>query len=310
MTTEMPTKKPPRRVLLIVVFAVIGLAGGLLFFGRSGQITVPLFVEFGGMPEGLLVVGHIPVMEARITGPSGLVRNLKDTKLRHSILLTSAKPGELHLKISPDMIKAPQGTSVLEVHPTSFFVRLDNRVEKVVPVVADLQNEPVAGYEVSAVTPSPSRIRLAGPASILEEITAVRTTPVDLTGLTESIQKRVALNLNHSPHVQPVDQSLIEIEVEVKEKVVEVSLSAHVKGTGTDYRCVIRPDKIELVLRGPENTLKDVVQGNGLRIHVDLHGLEPGTYLRRAVIEPPLNTSLVEAEPEEFTVEISESAAP
>jgi len=301
---DTPPKKPYRKILVVVVFCVIVLAGGVLFFGRSAEITLPLSVEFADMSEQLVVVGQIPAMEARIVGPSGLLKAIKDTKLSHRISLGSVEPGKLHLKISPDMIKAPQGTSVLEIHPDSLFVRIDNRIEKLVPVVPDLQNEPVPGYEISAVTASPSTIRLSGPASLLEEITAVRTTPVDLAGLTEKTQKRVALNLNHSPHVQPIGESLIEIAIDIKEKIIQVALTAHVKGIGTSHSYMIRPDHIELVLRGPENTLKNIAQNNGIRIHVDLQGLDPGRHVRRAVIEPPLNTSLVEAKPEEFAVEI------
>ena len=141
---------------------------------------------------------------------------------------------------------------------------------------------------------------------MLEKITEIRTTPIDLTGLMETIQKRVALNLDNSPHVRPVGESLIEITIEIEEKVVEVSILAPVEGTGTNSRYEITPDRITLVLRGPENTLKTLVQGNNIRVHIDLQGLEPGTHLRRAVIEPPLNTSLLDAKPERFTVQIHE----
>lgn len=303
---ETPPKTPSRRVLLGLGFAVIVLAGGLLFFGKSAEITLPLTVEFADMSEALVVVGDVPTMEARIKGPSGLLKSLQDAKLSHRISLASAEPGELHIRISPETVKAPQGTSVQGVDPAFFFVRIDNRIEKLVPVVPDLQNEPVAGYEVSAVTASPSTIRLSGPASMLEAITAVRTTPVDLAGMTEKTQKRVALNLNHSPHVQPVDESLIEITIDIKEKIVQASVTAPVKGRGTSYGYAISPDHIELVLRGPENTLKEIALGNSIPIYVNLQGVKPGKYLRRAVIEPPLNTSLVEAKPEEFNVEVFE----
>jgi hypothetical protein len=43
-----------------------------------------------------------------------------------------------------------------------------------------------------------------------------------------------------------------------------------------------------------------------MQVHVDLKGLKPGTYVRHAVIEPPLDTTLVEAKPEIFTVKVYE----
>jgi YbbR domain-containing protein len=306
MMSEISSKKYSPKVLFIVVCAVGVLTGSLFFFARSAETTLPLFVEFVSIPEGLVVIGRIPAMEAQIRGPSGILKSLKETTLSHGIALASAEPGRLHVKIAPETVKAPQGTSVLEVHPSSFFVRIDKRVEKSLPVAPHLKNKPVTGHVVSTVTPSPSKIRLSGPASVLEKITEIRTTPIDLAGMMETTQKRVALNLDHSPHVRPVGESLIEITIEVEEKIVETSLLARVEGTGTDRKFEIKPDRIALVLRGPENTLKTLVQGNGLRVHVDLHGLDPGIHLRRAVIEPPLNTSLLDAKPERFTVEIYE----
>lgn len=305
---DTPPEKAYRKILVVVVLGVVVLTGGIVFFGRSAEVTLPLSVEFSDLPEHLVVIGRQPAMEAHLLGPSGLLKVFKDTKLTYAISLASTQPGKHHFKISPDRIKTPQSTSVLKVNPDSFWVHVDHRIEKPVPVVLDLRNEPASGYEVSAVTASPSTITLSGPASMLEKITAVRTTPVDLTGLTEKTRKQVALNLNHSSHVQPLEESLINIAVDIKEKTVQVALTAQVKGMGTTHSHTITPDHIELVLRGPENTLKDLAENDGIQVHIDLHGLDPGRHVRPAVIEPPLNTSLAEAKPEEFVVEIFESA--
>ncbi|RLI68012.1 MAG: hypothetical protein DRP02_13450 [Candidatus Gerdarchaeota archaeon] len=165
-------------------------------------------------------------------------------------------------------------------------------------------NEPAPGYIVSSVTASPSTIRLMGAASILDTISAVRTTPVDLVGLTEPSKRSVALNLNDSPDVQPVKEGLVEINIEIEEKIIEQMIQSQVLGTGTNYKYEIRPEKIELLLKGPEKTLKKLMQDDGIDVRVDLEGLKPGIYLRHAIIEPPLDITLLEAKPETFMIEI------
>ena len=60
------------------------------------------------------------------------------------------------------------------------------------------------------------------------------------------------------------------------------------------------------MIRGPVNTIKRLAQGNGIRVYVDLKGLKPGMYIHPAVIDPPLNTTLLEAKPEVFTVQLFE----
>ena len=303
MTEAAPNSRSHKAFVAVAALALL-IAAVLLSYGRNREVTVPLSVRFTGISDKLLLVGTDPVLEVCVKGPSGLLKGLEDSQLTHEIDLASAKPGRLFIKISPETIKVPQGISVLDVHPTSFTIDIDRLMEKLVPVVPDLNNHPTPGHVVSTVVASPSSIKLTGPASMLEKISAVRTTPIDLAGLTEPTKKSVALNLNHSPYVQPVEDILVEVEIMVKERIIEKWVETQVQAAGNDHRYHIRPERIELLLRGPENTMKDLVQGSGIQARVDLKGLKPGTYVRHAVIELPLSTKLVEAKPEVFTVEV------
>jgi YbbR domain-containing protein len=79
-----------------------------------------------------------------------------------------------------------------------------------------------------------------------------------------------------------------------------------VQAASTTYRCEITPKQIRLLLQGPARTMKQLTQGKGIQVYVDLGGLKPGTYVHPAVIEPPLNTTLLKAQPEVFTVQVFE----
>ena len=306
MTITAPKRRPYKLFLAIAASLILLLAGGLLLSGRHHEITLAIPVTFTSIPDELLVVRNAPVLEARLRGPSRLLNSLKDLPPCHQIDLASAKPGSLFVKILPETIKVPRRVSLLKVRPTSFTISIEERMEKLVPVEPDLNNGPAPGYIVSKVMASPSMIRLTGPASVLEKISGVRTTPIDLAGLIEPTKKKVALNLNHNPYVQPVDDSLVEVQIVIKEKIIEKRMDIDVQAKGTNYRYEVTPNQIELLLRGPVNTIKTLDQGNGIQVYVDLNGIKPGTYLRPAVIEPPLNTTLVETKPEVFTVEVFE----
>ena len=67
-----------------------------------------------------------------------------------------AKPGPLFIKISPEMIKVPRRVSILEIDPASFTVAIEKRIEKSVPIVADLNKDPALGYIISRVVTTPS----------------------------------------------------------------------------------------------------------------------------------------------------------
>ena len=300
-----PRRRPYTVFVALAVVFMLFIVGGLLFYGRDHEMTLALSVRFKGVSPELLVVGNPPVLEARVRGPSRFLKSLNDLQPTHEIDLGSAKPGRLFIKIVRETIKMPQGVSVLEIHPASFTIGIERRMGKLVPVVPDLYNDPVPGYVVSAVVASPSSIQLTGPASKLERISAVRTTPIDVAGLTEPSKKEVGLNLSHHPHVEPVGHSLVEVQLVIEERIVDKRIKTEVRATGgTHDRWEIRPGQVELLLRGPENTIENLVQGEGIRVHEDLGGLRPGTYVCHAVIEPPLNTTVLEATPEAFTAKV------
>lgn len=296
-----------RSVLLILTTLVLLLGVGLLFFKGQDQATLAIPVRLEHIPHDLIPVCDIPVLEARLKGPSRVIKTLKGSQLSYKIDLSGAKPGPLFIKISPEMIKVPWRVSVLNIDPSSFTITIEKQMEKIVPIVADLNQDPAPGYIVSSLVATPPMVRLTGPMSVLDKMSSVRTTPVDVEGLTETIKKKVALNLSHNPHIQAIGDSLVEVEIVIKEKIVEKWLDIAIKVTGGNYRYVITPDRIKILLRGPMNTLRKLTQDNGVQVYVDLEGLEPGTYVRRAVIKPPLNTTLVEAKPEVFTVKLLES---
>jgi hypothetical protein len=123
-------------------------------------------------------------------------------------------------------------------------------------------------------------------------------------GLTETVKKKVALNLNHDPHVRAVGEGLVEIEIVVEQKTAEKWLDMAVRPSGGKHQCVITPDRIAVLLKGPVYTLEKVGGGNCVDVYVDLADLKPGTYVRRAVIKPPLDTTVLKAKPEVFTVKV------
>jgi YbbR domain-containing protein len=305
VTSTARVKPFHRSGLPILATLVVLLGAGLLFCEKQDEIILAIPVTFEHIPPGLMAVRDTPpVLEARLKGPSRLFKDLKDSQLSYKIDLSAAKPGALLIKISPEMIKVPRRVSVLKIGPTSFTITIEKRMEKIVPIVPDFKSDPAPAYVVSRVVANPSMVRITGPMSVLDKISAVRTTPVDVGGLTDTIKKRVALNLNHHPHVEAIGDKLVEVEIVVSEKIVEKRLHLAVQATGGRYRYVITPDRIEILLTGPVSTLKDLPQNNAVQVYVDMDGLEPGTYVRPAVINPPLNTMLVDAKPEVFTVRV------
>lgn len=305
MNSKSRLRPSAKRLLLILGAVVLLSVGALIYFASEDEIVLAVPVRFQNVSDDLIALqGEAPVLEAHLEGPSGALEEVKSSGLSYDVDLSAATPGPLMVKLSPDKIKVPRRISVVGIEPSSFTVTIDNRLEKVIPVVPDLIGDPAPGYVISRVVADPSFVQLSGPMSVLKDMSAVRTTPVNVGGLTETTKKKVALNLNHDTHVQAVGESLVEVETVVEEKMVEKRLIMPVHAMPENHKYVITPDRIELLLKGPANTLKKLSQDKGVQVHVDVAGLKPGTYVRPATIEPPLDTTLVEAQPEVFTVKI------
>jgi len=100
---------------------------------------------------------------------------------------------------------------------------------------------------------------------------------------------------------------LVEVDIEIEEKIVENRVTLSVQPIGTDRRCEVIPSQIEVLLEGPEKAFRKLGTHAGVDVRVDLEGLEPGTYFRHAIIEPPLDIVVLDAQPTTFKVEIFEN---
>ena len=75
-----------------------------------------------------------------------------------------------------------------------------------------------------------------------------------------------------------------------------------VSGRNSPLQARINPSTMDIEVEGPTNILDGLEPDKGIDIHVDLAGLKPGVYVRRAVIGLPVKTTLISARPELFTV--------
>ena len=100
-------------------------------------------------------------------------------------------------------------------------------------------------------------------------------------------------------------QKVVFAEIFIEEKTdAKIYHDIPVEGRDTQYRYSVSPPGVNIEVKGPVNVLEKLYTEKGIKVYVDLKGLKPGVYVRRAAIALPLKTTLVSAEPEIFTVKI------
>lgn len=95
-------------------------------------LQVPL--EFINMPSQLEIAGDVPTsVHVRLRGRSALLRRLIPADLNLRLDLTDRKPGEIQIRVAPDMVGSPYGATVVQVSPSEFHVTLVPRRELAPP---------------------------------------------------------------------------------------------------------------------------------------------------------------------------------
>ncbi len=124
---------------------------------------VPVSVR--NMPEDLVFDDQQPDLpdrvDLRVRGPQGLLNTLAPSDFNAYIDLSHAHPGEQKVKIQVDSTLA--GVKIINIYPEAVVVRLNRKVEKEVPVTANLIGEPPFGYLAATPIITPTTVLVRGP---------------------------------------------------------------------------------------------------------------------------------------------------
>jgi len=157
-----------------------------LFVTSKGKtemmLTVPL--ELRNVPQGMAVVGDVTgYVDVRVQGQERLLRDGTAGKKVVCVLdLSMTRVGENTVRISPDDIKRPTGVIVTHMSLSEIKVTLEPLIRKSFRLKPVLYGTPAAGYRISGMTVTPSRITAEGPASVMTALDMLRTMPIDIQG--------------------------------------------------------------------------------------------------------------------------------
>ncbi|MCU1341928.1 MAG: YbbR-like protein [Candidatus Acidoferrum typicum] len=94
---------------------------------------VPL--EFTTMPRHLEISGDLPTsVHVRVRGRSALLRRMVAADISISVDMKDGTEGTSQIRITPDMVRAPYGATVVQVSPSQFQVTLVPRHALASPV--------------------------------------------------------------------------------------------------------------------------------------------------------------------------------
>jgi len=215
----------------------------LLWLQVAGQQTVQrtlsLPVEFVNMASEMEISNDFErqvdvVLRSRRGTP-------EEGSLTVKIDLRDAVPGaEKSFPLSEDNISdRPPGLEVVSITPSRIRLLLENTVRKSIPVVPELVGDPAEGFQVTKV--QAPRVTIIGPQSRIQEVSEAQTEPIEITGLSSSLVRNVAVDIDDlALRMEPAS---VDVAVTIEEERREVQ---------------VRRIPIELVPEGVEATLMTV----------------------------------------------------
>lgn len=159
-------------------------------------------VELANIPPGLLVLGDAPTptVRARISAPRDMWPSLRTNALQAIVDLSRAAAGGDHFY--PVTLDPPDPRiRVIEIIPPQISVRLDQTIERTVPVRLNRAGTVPFGYDTGVANVEPSAVTVSGPASAVRRV-EVATVEVRLDGTTVNIDGRyrpVPMDLQGQP---------------------------------------------------------------------------------------------------------------
>jgi len=201
------------------------------------------------------------------------------------------------------------------VTPTTVNVRVElaqrANFKPSVPIKVELGGEVAPLYAVSNITLKPTSVTLVGLPSVLEAIPGyVETEPIDISGATESVSKRVALKLPPGVSVVPETveseaSQMVQVDIEIVPitggRTMQVPVSA--QGLSPQYRATLSPESVDVFLSGPLVQLQDLTVEE-LEATVNLVDLGPGVHLLKPTVLVPADIEVKGVVPEAVEVQI------
>jgi YbbR domain-containing protein len=149
----------------------------------------------------------------------------------------------------------------------------------VVPNLEGVEALSEAGYRLTdfSVTPEVVTVFSADPEALKALPGFVLTLPLDLSGATGDLERRLSLALPAG--ISPVENQgvLVRVSIEPVEGTITLTRVVEIRGLAVGLFAQLSPEAVDIILTGPLPTLNSL-QLEDVRVIVDLLDLGPGTH--------------------------------
>ena len=173
------------------------------------------------------------------------------------------------------------------------------------PSFPRFEGSPAYGYRFKSVEAFPALVQLTSsdPEAISELPGFVVTEPIDISGATETVERRVFLDLPFGFTIIGNQTILVKVTIEVIESSITFNLPIEVQGLAEGLAAELTPESLIVTLTGPLSIIQEM-QPEDVRVFVNLVNLEEGSHVITPEVVVPQVEVQAETVPETVEVEI------
>ncbi len=227
------------------------------------NVLVP--IEIINMPKDLIISNKFKKeIDVTVRGPRSLILDMGKRESARQVDLSDATPGTRVITIDNKSIPVSRGVQVLRVQPSSLILSLDKLIQKKFTVTPVVTGRVASNYTLKDLRIAPDTITITGPQTVLSQVESLKTTAINISGLTKSVQQQIPLDLEPAI-VDLIGETSITADIIVGLEMVEKTITnVPVKAVIDGNIQQVVPEEVKVTLKIPRMLLKRDVDMKGL----------------------------------------------
>ncbi|MFM8313711.1 MAG: YbbR-like domain-containing protein [Deltaproteobacteria bacterium] len=170
------------------------------------------------LPPGMMIVNKIPTaIQFTLSGPRVMLEAAEKRIQPIRLDLTHTRQATNGFSVTEDLLgELPPGVRVTYIYPPQVLIRLEEVVEKYIPVKPTLAGKLAAGYEVAGIKSSPSKVAVSGPKGLLDSLEFIGTEALNIEGQQANMEGLVDAEVDSSQGFQLSRDKSVKVWVQVK----------------------------------------------------------------------------------------------
>lgn len=213
------------------------------------------------LPEDLVATEALPTAASiTVRGTRAAVNKAHQAAIRLVVDVSAYAEGEHSVDLDGIVAEGlPPSVERLGVIPSAVPFTLDRLAVHSVRIQVVLVGDPAPGYTIAGTESDPNVIEVRGPRDAVSALREVPTRPIDVSGLTEDVEREVPLDLPRA--VELASDSTIRVRLTVRSQTeqrryegVPVFIREGPTGGAASWR--VQPQRLSVLLEGPTSRLQ------------------------------------------------------